>query len=113
MIEIREWKPAGGPPVPIYHCTECGAEVRINTLTSSDFKDRPEWHNYDCSIQREIREHKKLVSTFLRMNDDFPLLHFTVIDPKEMGYSDDPKEVQELIDAIVAEINKKLREERG
>lgn len=96
-------------PEPRYRCTECGAEryVRFGE------KDSPTWHNYDCPIQQKLREHKKLMDTFLKMNDDFPLLHFTVIDPRAFGYSDDPAEVQKLIDAIVEEINKELRKERA
>lgn len=108
MIETVSWTPASGVPRPMYRCTDCGADVDSVRVK----KDDPNWHHYDCSIQRETREEKALIDRFLRMNDDFPLLHFTVIDPKEMGYSDDPAEVQKLIDAVVETIKAELEKER-
>lgn len=108
MIETREPTFKGGLLGPLYYCTECGAEAEVGRVE----KDSPHWHNYDCSIQREIREAEALLNKFLKVEEDLPLIHFTVIDPREMGYSENPEEVNNLIDAMAEAITAKLREER-
>jgi peptide subunit release factor 1 (eRF1) len=105
MIETIGGALASVRPWSRYHCTECGAEIAVNRAE----EDSPHWHNYDCPIQKAIREEQKLIDTFLKVGRDLPLLHFTVIDPREMGYSDDPEKVQALIDSIAARIDEELR----